>query len=195
MAMTPLELSRAFQEMSRTVEIERRASLARSATKARSAVLRERDRAVGSDGRLSGAGNALLGVKVKVRDDDAVVSATGPWQLVENDTRPAGLIVGKTWREGRNGRPGRYRRTLSRGTSERTKFKRYLARTAFATGRASFAGVRPLRTPYGPRSKVFDKGTRGKKPFQKGVDAAVPIVTSELSASVRGAVRSAFGRS
>ncbi len=190
MPMSALEFSRAFQQMAKTVKVERRAALAQSGLIAKREIEKTRNKAVGSDGRMSGVGNAKLGVRYDVGESSTFVRATGPWQLIERDTKPAGLIVGKT----RSAKTGKYRRTLSRGTSEKTKLKRYLKRLSYSTGRASFSNVRPLSLPWGPRAKVYDKGTKGKRPFQKGLDVAEPRIVAELQTSTRSAVRGVFGR-
>lgn len=137
-----------------------------------------RDRVTG-DGRLSGAGNANLGVSYTLRPGSALVKATGPWQLIENDTRSAGIVT------------GRVGRVKGRG-AKRANRERNLNIAFGAVG--SLSGVKPLAWPGAPHpfARVKDAPTKGQKPWAKGVERGTPAATAEIRNSTRNAVIGAF---
>ena len=143
-----------------------------------------RDRVTG-DGRLSGVGNAKLGVGYTLRDGPggatALMKATGPWQLVENDTQSAGIVTGKVGR------------IKGRGAKRATR-QRNLDIAFGVTG--ALGGVKPLTWAGAPGggffARVKDAPTKGQKPWKKGVDRGTPAVTSEIEKSTLNAFRRAF---
>lgn len=179
MADTVADLIAAFAKAGVALEGAQEDAVARAALKSKRLIEGQRDRVTG-DGRLSGAGNARLGVSFNVRGGatpSAFVSATGPWQLIERDTKPAGSVTGKLGRiTGRGARRARRQRDLN---------------VAFGAVGA-LAGVKAMRTPYGPKSRINDKGTRGQHPFEKGVDRSVKPAAKEMQAAFSKAVARSF---
>lgn len=53
-------------------------------------------------------------------------------------------------------------------------------------------GKRALSTPYGPVASVQHPGTHGKRPFEKGVLAAMPLVKREMEQAHTKAIRDVF---
>ena len=142
-----------------------------------------RDKVTG-DGRLSGAGNAKLGVNYKLDlnggHSTSLMKATGPWQLIEFDTKSAGIVTGRTGR------------IKGRGARRRTR-ERDLNIAFGAVG--SLSGVKPLAWAGGahPFARVKDAPTKGQHPFRKGWELGTPAVVSELKRSNVNAVRGVFG--
>jgi len=188
MATTAKQLSANFKLAAKSLESERKATLTRSALTAKKAIISERNKAVGSDGILSGA-NAKLGVRFDIKDghETALVRALGPWQLIEEDTKSAGLIVGR--------KSSNNRRVYSRGTAASGASRRLGQRLKFFGGaKGTFVGLRPLGNGggFGPYAKVRDKGTKGKHPFAKGVEAARAPVAAEMAESASDSVLKFF---
>ncbi len=185
MVTTAKALAANFRSAANALQTDRDATVARTAAAVKKTMIAERNKAVGADGVMSGAGK--LGVRyTDVRNGSVKVSATGPWQLIENDTKSAGVIVGRSAKTGR--------RVHSRGTSSRTAAKRLSRTLGFLTGqKGAFAGLRPLSVGgYGVFAKVRDKGTKGKKPWAKGVTKARPVAEREMRAKARDAVLRQF---
>jgi len=153
-------LARSLAKAGKAIETAQRDAVARAALASKRTIEAERDRATGGDGRLSGVGKrgAKLGVRFDLKDTEAVVRATGPWQLIERDTKSAGIIRPKSRRRGR-------RR---------------------AGGAKALAGG-----GFGPYGAVRDKGTTGKKPFEKGAKRSRRPVAKQM----RGAFSKAVARS
>lgn len=148
-----------------------RSACAAALLEVKGSVERERKR-VTSTGRLRNVGSsgALLGVRFDVkgkRNPTGLIRATGPWQLVENDTQRH-FIVAKGLGE-RSTRAVRAGRASRAGTI-----------TAFGgQARGIFGGVgakgkRALVIGGMPRAYAAHPGTRGRQPFKKGVEAGVP---------------------
>lgn len=172
---TVQQLAAAIESAGTAIAGSQTEALNRAALKLKRSVEASRDRVTG-DGRLSGVGNARLGVRYDIKgstNPTALLRVTGPWQLIERDTRPAGRVTGKVGRV-RGGR---------RVNRERN------VRIAFGA-RGALSGVRPMRTPWGPKSAIQDRGTRGQHPFKKGVEAGTKPALQEL----RGVVVKAVGR-
>lgn len=113
--------------------------------------------ASGGDNRLSGVGKkgAKVGVSYKVDakpsgDAEAVVRATGPLHLIENDTKPGP-------RHRRKGRKGRV--------------------NAFGAG---------------PPRPAMHPGTKGKKPFKKGIEKGKPFALKALRQAQSDALKRGF---
>ena len=84
----------------------------------------------------------------------------------------------------------------SRGARKRALAQRRLDVAFGAEG--LFSGATPLRTPAGPRFRVYNHpGTRPKKTFTKGVDKATPkatnIATSLIQSKVIQRLRTQYG--
>ena len=159
------DLTAAFAKAAIAVGAAQTAAIGRAALTSKRTIEGTRDRATGGDGRLSGVGKrgAKLGVRYDLKDGprpSAVVRATGPWQLIERDTKSAGVIRPRRNRQGR--------RRRSSGPQ------------ALASG------------GFGPFSKIVDKGTTGKHPFEKGAKKAAPQATKQMRATVTKAVARSF---
>ena len=152
--------------------------VSRAAIRMKRTIEGSRDRVTG-DGRLSGVGNAKLGVKYELKPGSALMTATGPWQLIERDTKSAGIVTGKVGRvRGRGAR---------RATRERN------LNIAFGvTG--SLSGVSPLAWSGGPHpfARVKDAPTKGQFPWKKGTESGTPAAVSEIKNSTLNAFRGAF---
>ena len=150
---TPLEYSakmRLAQQAASQVPreaVEASALLAKRLVQARTPA---RLRNVGKNGRA-------LGVKYKTSHGDdksqALVFVTGPYQLIERDTKPH--PIPKLKNSGRS-------------------------RAAKPMFGPAFGGVNTKRKPVlvggKPYAQVFHPGTRGKHPFEKGIDEVAPLV-------------------
>lgn len=114
----------------------------------------------GGDNILSNVGRgAKVGARYDVKgvqNPSALVRATGPLHLLDWPTSPH-QITSKV-------KKGRSR--ASRGAFYNALFG----------GEGGFANVKPMRTPYGPRYRVSHPGTRGKRTFERGIDAARPLI-------------------
>lgn len=144
-------------------------------------VEQERDRAVGSDGRMSGVGSrgAKLGVGFDVKGRryvTAILQARGPWQLIERDTDP-------------------------RAIGAKYLGSRKAVQRRAGGGRGAFAGL--TRKPNRPRALAFagvlrataqHPGTRGKKPWRRGIDQALEPAKRRLETQYRHALRRAIRR-
>ena len=91
------DLAKGLSKAATAIGTSQTAAVSSGALKAKRAIEGTRDKATGGDGRLSGVGRrgAKLGVRYDVKDGakpTAVVKATGPWQLIERDTKSAGVI-------------------------------------------------------------------------------------------------------
>ena len=178
-----------------------RVAVERAAFRAKQILLVEARRDVGSDLRLSGTkSNARINVGYQMAVGGGVaaqVSARGPWQLFNNDTRQHLIIA----------------RGLGTRSTARAVQSRLGARRAFGgSGRGTFVGstrtmsgskraiaegrgtaVKQALTIGGrPRAYAFHPGTRGKQTWQRGVAAADGPVRAELSSVVRAAVLAAI---
>lgn len=117
----------------------------------------------GSPARLRGVGKsgAKLGVSYRLSGagarTTATVRATGPWQLIEEDTRPH--VIRSKRRGRKKGRGGQ--------------------------GAIVIPGV-------GPRVAAHHPGTRGKHPWAKGVEKAMPLVAAEMRTQVTNTVLAAL---
>jgi hypothetical protein len=126
----------------------------------------------GSPSRLRGVGKrgARLSVRytlTKTADDPAaLVFAVGPWQLIERDTRPHQIP--------------RERRTRS--------FEGVYGHAVIPGGSEA-----PPHGPRGVRTRVHHPGTKGKKPWARGVEKATPLVTLLFHRLGEDAIRAWFG--
>lgn len=173
------ELAGKLEAAGAAVVNSNRAAVQRVARRIKAGAEAERNRAVGSNGRMSGVGRN--GARLGVRDEyagsvalpTAVVRATGPWQLVESPTR-SHLIT-----------------------------SRYAGSTRARRSRAGLAGpVRPgalrggrravVLTPWGYKRFTRHPGTRGKKPWRTSIDRSTQNITTEAATPMRDALRTVF---
>ena len=111
-----------------------------------------------------------IGVRYTVTHGDdeskALVFVTGPWQLIERDTRPHPIP----------------RLALSRSRGARAVFG------------PAFGGVsnKIVATPYGPRRQVFHPGTQGQYPFEKGIAEAVSLIPNVHDEILMAQLRAIF---
>lgn len=137
----------------------------------------------GGDLKLSGVGaakgrggNAKVGVRFKVEkrgpSPSGVLTATGPLQIINNDT--AGRVIRSAYLYG------------GRGNARKGMIGPVLPGT-FSARRGSFIGPvmsnrAVLRLPDGGfRQSVRHPGTKGKQSWQRGARVARPIVTKSMS--------------
>ena len=117
----------------------------------------------GGDSALSNVGRqggAKVGARFDVKgtqNPSALIRATGPLHLLDNPTKPHTIVP----------------RGLKKGRSRASRGDFY---NALFGGGSGFGSAKPLRTPYGPRYRVQHPGTRGKRTFWRGIDAARPLV-------------------
>lgn len=159
-------------------------------------------RVTGGDGRLGRMGNAQLGARFDVRQvDDRFTSklqASGPWQIVENDTDPHFITAGLLGTEGTT-RAGRQRAAANAGTigafggSARGVFGGMQSSTYQSRkgGTRTRKGKRAMVIGGNLRAYAAHPGTRGRKPWRRGIDAARPaalrvLQRTEITAVVRG---------
>lgn len=170
------QLSAQLDRVGKAIEDSKTPALKAATTVMTVSIVKYRDNAVGSDGRMSHVKNGKLGVKTTVLESSGTVEAIGPWQLIEFDTR-AHQETGKLPKIGGRG-------------ATRARKQRDLNIAFGATG--AFSGVRPLRTPFGPRYRVQHPGTKGKHPFRKGVEAGEPAAIKRFNTTAVDAVRKVF---
>lgn len=117
----------------------------------------------GGDSYLSNVGSgARVGARYDVQSSGdtatAVVRGTGALHLLDNPTGPHRITA-----------------KLSKGRSQASRAAFY---NALFGGGSGYGSARPLRTPYGPRYSVMHPGTRGKRTFWRGIEAAIPRATA-----------------
>lgn len=148
---------------------------------------RSRDKVTG-DGRLSGVGNAKLGVRFDLKTGSrgtatSLMRALGPWQLIEYDTRSAGRVTGK-------------RGKVKRGRTKKEKAKAYRQDLLYVFGgRGGLKGVKPVYWEGAPHAfaSFRDGPTKGQYPWKKGADKGEKGAVEEIRKSTLTSVRSAFG--
>lgn len=152
----------------------------------------ERNRAVGGDGRMSHVGRAKGGTKLGVRYDydktntatpQSLLRATGPWQLIENNTA-AHVITSRYGGGSRRSRTARAEfvgpQFTGRGRNRKLKSRTGGDRRAV------------LNTPFGYRRSALHPGTRGKHPWQKATLKTKRDARREVSPPVRDALVAVF---
>jgi hypothetical protein len=161
---------------------------------AAAAAVREHRRVItvdsGGDGRLSGVGrakgrpgNARVGVVAK-RDrvvDGMLVTATGPLQIVNNDT--AGRVVTSAYLRGRGRRSYRSRAGETVGQMQGPG----LVGTGLVGDRRAVLNIPGV----GFRRSARHPGTKGKRTWQRGEQAALPQVRKIMSSTMRAVVSKA----
>lgn len=138
-------------------------------------------KATGGDLRMSGVGSEP-GAKVSARYDvlsggkGVVVKARGPVHLLERPSKPHTIIPKQVGRG-------------ARGRGAKRANKQALYNALFGS---QYAGVKPLKTPYGPRFRVNHPGVKNpRKPWERGFKRAVPVIDR----TVKQKYGAAFGRS
>lgn len=130
--------------------------------------------------RLRNVGRS--GARINVRFYDlpraktptVIVQAVGPMHLIERDTKPHQIL------------PRGVGRAKGRTKAARREAKQDLYDALF--GNRVGTGVKPLRTPYGPRFRVNHPGTKGRHPFERGVERAMPEMRRIMRSTVAAAV-------
>lgn len=157
------------------------AAVASSAKIVKESAKREMDK-IAPSGRFSHVGTkgAAVGVSYTITGSTALVRATGPWQLVENDT--------KAHVEFSRG----VGRAQGRSKAARFQAKQRLFLALFGEAGA-FSGVKALKLPNGQfRYRVNIPSIPGRHPWAHGVDKAVPLATDAMRASVLAGLRGIF---
>lgn len=130
---------------------------------------------VNTPARMSGVGKkgAKLGVRYKVGQYDdgakALIFATGPFHLIERDTRPHPIPRLKV--------------------SGKSKAARPMFGPAFGG-----LNAKKLKTPYGIRSTVWHPGTKGQHPFERSVAEIAPVLPRIYFAALTSHYAAVFGR-
>lgn len=138
---------------------------------------RDRLKNVGKSGARLNVRYDLKGLENK-NAATAIVKAVGPFQLIERDTKAHSIM------------PRGVGRAQGRTKAARRQAKQDLYDALFG-GRVG-SNVKPLRTPYGPRYRVDHPGTKGRHPFEKGVNAALPEVRKIMGNATTTSIRQTF---
>lgn len=149
---TPAELASKFRHAGGAVRGAARDGVGKAALLVKTSVLSQLPTT-----RLRGVGKrgAKIGVRYDIKgtqNPTALVRATGPFQLIERDTK-AHKIEPKKRRSGK----------------------------------------RAIVTPQGPRAWAFHPGTKGKHPWEKGVQLAIPKVRTTMVSEQAKSLRRFFG--
>jgi hypothetical protein len=149
----------------------------------------------GGDSKLSGVnaskgrgGNAAVGVKVTVNKSktspSALVAATGPLQIINNNT--AGHVIRSAYLSGGG---------LRSGTSKKFGQLSQAAGPGLSFGRGNFIGPRKaevINIPgVGFRRSARHPGTKGKQTWQLGRKTAEPVIRKEMSGRTFNVVKGA----
>lgn len=181
---TPAQFAAKMRELPTQVERATESAVSKAALRMTLAARASIAAASGGDSRLSGVGKsgAKVGARYKIKrsqhNPSALVSAEGPLQLIERDTKAHGELpkgVGKA--------------------QGRTKAARYAAKQNLYDalfGSGGFAGTTPLSTPYGPRYRVQHPGTRGKHPFERAIDHTSPSTPEVFQREIHEAMARIF---
>lgn len=138
--------------------------------------------AVGADLRMSnwkrGGGKINVGYTLDLKSNNlsSLFRPRGPIGAVETGTRPHEITatLGKITGKG----------------AKRAKQQRVFDIVFGATG--TFAGAKPLRTPYGPRYRVIHHpGTRGKHPWATGRALSIIPARREMQTTLREIIKEA----
>jgi hypothetical protein len=181
--LTGPDIAKGLANMSRQVQAKSLDTLKASAEagqKLHAAIIRKDS---GGDSQLSGVnaakgktGNTKVGVRFKLEkrgtSPSGVLTATGPLQLINNDT--AGRVIRSAYLYG------------GRGNARKGMIGPVLAGT-FTARRGSFIGPvlsnkAVLRLPDGGfRQSVRHPGTSGKQTWQRGTKVARPVISQSMS--------------
>ena len=168
MALKGPKITTVMANFAKTIEAGSVDTVKRSAEVAKAEQLKRMKSDSGGDLKLSGvnkakgrAGNAAIGVNYKVGPGaTAVVKATGPLQIINNDTQSR--RIGSAWAGGT-----RARRSVAIGP---------VAASSSGGGRRAV-----LNTPFGFRRSVRHPGTKGKDTWQLGRRDAEPKIRKTMS--------------
>jgi len=183
--VTPQQFTRQMRSMPSEIEKANQRGVAKAAQHLTTVARRNIAVASGGDSRLSHIGKrgARVGARYRVRNQGttstALVSAEGPLQIIERDTKSHGEL------------PKGVGRAKGRSKAARHEAKQALYDALFGTG--GFSGVKPLSTPYGPRYRVQHPGTKGKHPFGRAVDSVLPHTPPIFQREIRESLRKVFG--
>jgi hypothetical protein len=135
---------------------------------------------------LSGVGKkgAKIGVRYTIRgtrNPTALVFATGPFHLIERDTKPH-VIIGYSI-----GRLGKGKGSRSKAARHAAKQDLYNALFGGQGGRMQIGGDEWRTGPFN------HPGSTGKHPFERGVNAARPNVQRIYRSMVNESIRKSFG--
>lgn len=193
-AKSPAEFARDARRAADKMSDAHKRAVFAAGMEVKNSTLRELRSAIGPDQRMSRVGSAKtrvgggakLSVQVAERNktDNVVVRATGPWQLVETDNQPHRIIP-------RAYKP-RNRKRAAKAKARMAAMSAFLGFDVSQHVGSSTAGPKALSTPRGPRGAVNHPGTRGKHPWRRGVDAAMPKVAPIFRSAVSRALRDAF---
>lgn len=166
-------------KMGLEVQRAQRTAMNKAALEAKKVLAGSISKAVPS-GRLRNVGSppgARVGVKYDVKgtkNPTALVRAIGPLHLVENPIRPHLIIPKKTGRG-------------AKGRGSRRQNQQALYDALFGS---KYAGVKPMRTPYGPRYRVSHPGvSTPTRPWAKGMKQVPVPVRRALERSYLDAFR------
>ena len=180
MAQSPAaQVALRMTKLTREVRGASDTAVTRAAFDAKKIIERE-IRSVAPSGRLRNVGSsgAKIGVRYNVKgatNPTALVRAYGPIHLIENPIQPHTII------------PRGVGRARGRTRAARRQAKQDLYNALFGS---QYAGVKPLRTPYGPRYRVRHPGVRRSSgPWKRGRMKAAPIIRRTVERSVQDAFR------
>lgn len=179
-----------------------REAIERGAYLAKRVIVSKLQAKVGADQRLSGtASNAKVGVSYELSrtgSSQALVKATGPWPLFNNDAREHLIIArGLGTRNTAAAVRGELGARVAFGGSGRRMFQgsqREMvgSKKAISEGRGVRA-KKAITTPAGLRAYAFHPGHAGSRTWQHGVDAArqqvIDVVGDTASAAMQRAMR------
>ena len=140
-----------------------------------------------------GRSGSRLGVRYDVKgigNPTALVRATGPWQIVENDTRAHVIAAARLGTKNAiRARTGEI--ALSGGG---VRFGRLLptTRTTRSGAVQQRAGKRALTINGSVRAYAFHRGTKGRHPWRKAVDKATPKLVEQFRRGHRAALVETF---
>jgi hypothetical protein len=183
-ARTPEQFARQMATLGARMERNVADSVGKAAQVVKGSVEAQMRSAVGNDLRMSGVGRsgARIGVRYDVkgsRNPTAFLRATGPVQLVERDTIAHTIL------------PRSVGRAQGRSKAARRAAKQDLYNALF--GASVGSGATPLKIG-GDRFayRVKHPGTKGKHPFEKGVDRAAPAAQKILAGACTKSLAEVF---
>ena len=177
-------------KMAKTIEAGSVATVGKAAAAAASHHQAVIDRDTGGDGKLSGVnaakgrpGNTKVGVTVKVdkrqTSPSAVIKATGPLQIINNDT--AGHVIRSAYLSGK-GRKGFIGPSLPGQFSARKKGQ--IGPVLSTKAVLNIPGV-------GFRASARHPGTKGKQTWQVGAKRAAPAIQQQMSRRTHNVIKGA----
>lgn len=110
--------------------------------------------------------NLTVSAKLENNGEQAFVKAVGAWQLIEGDTQAHEI-----------GPAGQAKTVLFGPTVSGKVLK---SKSGRAGAKAREGRAKALRTPYGLKRRVFQKGTKGKHPWAKAKQKTIAEVPATL---------------